>query len=163
MRLCDGSTCICEETRFPGELCPEAAVCVPQKSDGLCHIWFLARRCGGDFSLLDCVLESECMPRQLCPCTQMECPSDSGGDSRSCNFDTMNDITESIALMEASLSHILNAEGEKLQKVIATTDDAQTLLAINQSVSDTLISVTQLEQVLYQKLAAVIAAAERVT
>lgn len=163
MWLCDGATCVCEETCFPSELCPEAAVYVPGRSDGLCHIWLLVRRCGGDFSLLDCVLESKCMPRKLCPCTQLECPSDSGGDSEGCDSDGMDDITESIALMEASLSHILNAEGEKLQKIVATTDDAQMLLAINQSVSDTIVSVTHLEQVLYQKLAAVIAASERDT
>ncbi|MEG0592779.1 MAG: hypothetical protein RR512_05655, partial [Coprobacillus sp.] len=47
------------------------------------------------------------------------------------------DIIESIALIETSLSHILNAEGEKLQKIIATSDDPDVILEVNDAVNHT--------------------------
>ena len=64
------------------------------------------------------------------------------------------DVLESIALEEAALAHILNAEGEKLQKVIAESSVLCELLLVNESVQRTLISVTQLEQTLLSKLKA---------
>lgn len=66
------------------------------------------------------------------------------------------DILESIALVETALSHILNAEGEKLQKVLCTTDDMDTILCVNRQVNQTLISATHLEQTLYTKLTAML-------
>ena len=68
--------------------------------------------------------------------------------------DPCADILESIALIEASLSHILNAEGEKLQKVLATTDDIEKILCVNKEVNKTIVNVTHLEHVLYGKLQA---------
>lgn len=62
------------------------------------------------------------------------------------------DIIESIALIEASIAHILNAEGEKLQKILATTDDFHKIMHVNKEINQTIINATQLEQVLYQKL-----------
>ncbi|MGN0493834.1 MAG: hypothetical protein ACI4F7_09315, partial [Acutalibacteraceae bacterium] len=41
------------------------------------------------------------------------------------------DILESIAREEAALSHILNAEGEKLQKTLESTDDIDKILCVN--------------------------------
>lgn len=63
------------------------------------------------------------------------------------------DIIESIALVEAAISHILNAEGEKLQKVIAETDDIDKIMCVNKEINKTIVNVTHLEQVLYSKLA----------
>lgn len=63
-----------------------------------------------------------------------------------------NDILESIALLEAALSHILNAEGEKIQKVVALASDPCELLEVNKSVTKLIKNVTFLELVLYQKL-----------
>ncbi|MEG1848055.1 MAG: hypothetical protein RRX92_03010 [Lachnospiraceae bacterium] len=71
-----------------------------------------------------------------------------------------NDVLESIALVEAALSHILNAEGEKLQKVLASTSDIETILCVNREVNKTLINATHLEHALYAKLAAVIDCSE---
>lgn len=65
-----------------------------------------------------------------------------------------NHILESIALQEAALAHILNAEGEKLQKAIAEDADVCELLKVNESVYQTIVRVTHLEQVLYAKLEA---------
>ncbi len=65
----------------------------------------------------------------------------------------VTDIIESVALEQAALSHILNAEGEKLQAVIAmpdvTTDD---LLTVNKSVRAMVESITRLEMLLQAKL-----------
>ncbi len=68
--------------------------------------------------------------------------------------DLCTDIMESIAHIEAAISHILNAEGEKLQKIIAETDDIETILRVNREVNKTIIDATHLEHVLYAKLAA---------
>ena len=63
------------------------------------------------------------------------------------------DLLESIALQEAGLAHIINAEGEKIQAALAlpavTIAD---LIAINESVADTLTKIIKLEMVLEFKL-----------
>ena len=66
--------------------------------------------------------------------------------------DSCTDILESIALVEASIAHILNAEGEKLQKVLEGSPSLDEILCVNQNINDTLIHATGLEQVLYAKL-----------
>ncbi|MEG0365822.1 MAG: hypothetical protein RR585_03240 [Coprobacillus sp.] len=68
--------------------------------------------------------------------------------------EAITDIIESVALEETALSHILNAEGEKLQAVIAISGvSAETLLATNKSVKGMVDAVTRLEVVLQSKLA----------
>ncbi|MGL5353633.1 MAG: hypothetical protein ACRDA5_09950 [Clostridium sp.] len=76
----------------------------------------------------------------------------------------ITDIIQSIALMEAALAHILNAEGEKIQALVGTLEPnkpglvAKTpaeLLAINKSVQNMVDSITILEVILQKKLAAV--------
>lgn len=69
-----------------------------------------------------------------------------------CQRDPCADILESIALIEASISHILNAEGEKLQKIIAETDDIDKIICVNREVNKTIINCTHLEHILYAKL-----------
>lgn len=64
----------------------------------------------------------------------------------------ISDIIESIALQETGLSHIINAEGEKIQKVVATASSTAELLSVNQSVSSTINAITRLEMVLHSKL-----------
>ncbi|NLD19001.1 MAG: hypothetical protein GX663_01960 [Clostridiales bacterium] len=68
--------------------------------------------------------------------------------------DACTDVIESIALVEAALSHILNAEGEKLQKVLATTSDINEILCVNKEINKTIINATHLEHALYAKLSA---------
>ena len=68
--------------------------------------------------------------------------------------DAITDLIESVALEEAALAHILNAEGEKLQAVIAKRDtDVKELLCVNESVEKMVIAITKLEEVLKAKLA----------
>jgi len=80
-------------------------------------------------------------------------------------------IIASIALEEAALAHIINAEGEKIQRVVgtftpeggteplllvppATTEDMQ---AINSSVGDMLGTISNIETSLHSKLRTVLA------
>ena len=136
------------ECRLPRSVCVEAAVFDP--CAGGCRFYALARRHGCRPVLLECMLEDEGVCASLCPCNWALCrcpprPEEPCG---------CGDVLESIALTEAALAHILNAEGEKLQKIISCTCDPQTLLAFNESVNVTLVNATCLEQVLVRKLEA---------
>ncbi len=67
--------------------------------------------------------------------------------------EAITDLIASIALEETALSHILNAEGEKLQAVIAIEGVTQEeLLAVNKSVECMVKAITSLEMVLKSKL-----------
>lgn len=65
----------------------------------------------------------------------------------------ITDLIESIALEETALSHILNAEGEKLQRVIAM-DEATVcqIMEVNESVMNMIHTVNELENTLKEKL-----------
>ncbi|MEG0961463.1 MAG: CshA/CshB family fibrillar adhesin-related protein [Lachnospiraceae bacterium] len=63
------------------------------------------------------------------------------------------DLMESVALQETGISHILNAEGEKIQAMLAVPGVTPTqLLAVNKSVQDMTNSISKLEMVLQSKL-----------
>ena len=65
----------------------------------------------------------------------------------------INDLIESIALEETALSHILNAEGEKLQKVLAMEDvSLNQILDVNETVMNMVTTVNELEHTLRDKL-----------
>lgn len=71
-------------------------------------------------------------------------------------------LLQSIALEEAAISHILNAEGEKLQKIIATSSYSQKdLIEANKSVEDMVEKITALEMVLKAKLELIMPILER--
>lgn len=62
-------------------------------------------------------------------------------------------LVQSIALEETAISHILNAEGEKIQKVLSMHEcDTKDLLAVNKSVENMVDKITSLEIVLKSKL-----------
>ena len=77
---------------------------------------------------------------------------------------SLNEIIASIAAEELSLSHILNAEGEKLQYVLGTLpglDEAASqdeVLRVNQSVKDTLSGIIEQQMMLSSKLGAALKA-----
>lgn len=65
----------------------------------------------------------------------------------------ITDIIESVALEETALSHILNAEGEKIQKMVAMENvTPEVLLATNKSVESMVNAVSRLEMILQSKL-----------
>ena len=56
-------------------------------------------------------------------------------------------------MQETALSHILNAEGEKIQKMVALPDvTPEVLLATNKSVESMVNAVSRLEMILQSKL-----------
>lgn len=86
-----------------------------------------------------------------CVCDHCDCDCDDECCHKDCGKGC-TDIIESIASVEASIAHILNAEGEKIQKAISSTNKIPELLKINECVIKTITHVTFLEQTLYMKL-----------
>ena len=72
--------------------------------------------------------------------------------SKTTREQAITDLLQSVALQEAALSHILNAEGEKLQKIFAMDVDHETILAANRSVESMVDAAAQLEAILRSKL-----------
>lgn len=76
--------------------------------------------------------------------------------------DVINQILASIALEELGLSHIINAEGEKIQFVLGTLKDSdnkgdhmasiEDVLKVNESVRDTLDTISDLQLILKSKM-----------
>lgn len=81
----------------------------------------------------------------------MSMPIIEGSDIIRCQ--AITDIIQSVALEQTALSHILNAEGEKLQAIIALTDvTSEELLDANKSVQGMVEAITRLEMLLQAKL-----------
>ena len=132
---------------------PQNLIFNPCMSD--CHkspIWAFVRKkscypylCSTDIFFNDMGFIPCCCNYKICEacgCCKKPC-----SDHNACA-----DIMESIALMETALAHILNAEGEKIQKVLATTDDMNKIMCVNKEVNKTIINATHLEHMLYAKL-----------
>lgn len=81
----------------------------------------------------------------------MGMPVIKGSNTTQCQ--ALTDILESIALEEAGIAHIINAEGEKLQRVIGECNlSVDEILDVNTSVESMIDKVTSLEIVLKSKL-----------
>lgn len=75
---------------------------------------------------------------------------------RSCPCPILLDIVTSIAHEEDALACILNAECAKINKILSTYSDIDTLVAIDTSVQETIRVITDLEGVLQAKLDAIL-------
>ena len=64
----------------------------------------------------------------------------------------ITDIIQSVASEQTALSHILIAEGEKIQKVIELSTSSEEILAVNESVRSTINAISRLEIILQSKL-----------
>jgi len=64
----------------------------------------------------------------------------------------INSILTSIAMEEAALSHILNAEGEKVQYVLAKCADIKDVIAVNESVACLVEIINDLQLTLKSKM-----------
>ncbi len=64
----------------------------------------------------------------------------------------ITDIIESIALEQTGLAHIINAEGEKIQKSLDLCKTEEELIKINSSVQSMIEAITILETILHKKL-----------
>ena len=68
----------------------------------------------------------------------------------------ITDLIQSVALEETALSHILNAEGEKIQKILTFDQLApEIILQTNKSVESMVNTISNLELVLTDKIALV--------
>lgn len=120
--------------------------------------------CGGDgVARIDSLL-SGCYPKiSSLPVT----PHDLGFSPCICNHQVcqdcpcpgeccsgVEDVLQSIALVESALACILNAEGEKIQKMLSSDPSIQQMIAVNASAESMVEAVTQLESQLVEKLVA---------
>ena len=65
----------------------------------------------------------------------------------------ITDLLVSVALQQAALSHILNAEGEKVQKILSFDGlTPETVLLTNRSVESMVNSISNLEVILTEKI-----------
>ena len=81
----------------------------------------------------------------------MSMPVISSSNTTRCQ--AVSDIIESVALEQTALSHILNAEGEKVQRVVnLPCITVLQLLAINRSVESMVNATARLEMILQSKL-----------
>ncbi len=73
--------------------------------------------------------------------------------SKTTRCQAITDVIESVALQQTGLSHIINAEGEKIQMALKLAEkDSSILLSVNNSVNSMLNSITRLEVILQGKL-----------
>jgi len=66
--------------------------------------------------------------------------------------ESIGDLIQSVALEEAALAHLLNAEAEKVQAVAESTTDPTTLLEFQHGVTDMIQAVIKVEMLLQFKL-----------
>ncbi|MGL4739063.1 MAG: hypothetical protein ACRCW2_16615 [Cellulosilyticaceae bacterium] len=119
--------------------------------DANIRVQLLANTCSNCSYIIQFDLDLESYKCCVCPDTCTCCCS-SPEHTPCCPCNALCEILTSIALAETSLSHILNAEGEKLQKGIALSCNVCDLIALNKSVENTLSYVIQLETTLTNKL-----------
>lgn len=141
--------CVPREYKLAG-----MASCPCKQKDGPCCFWLLlSKACSNEYTLTECCVNfsrgsaAPCLP---CPCPPAPGPCPPEPFPHHCGGSY--EIMHSIALEEAGISHILNAEGEKIQKAVAISDNIEDLICVNESVKRTLTQVTLLEGMLYSKL-----------
>lgn len=71
--------------------------------------------------------------------------------------EAVTDLITSVALQESALSHILNAEGEKMQRIIDMENvTREELLRLNKSAELMIDTISRLEMILQAKLETVL-------
>lgn len=148
IRHCSSSELSC------GILLPEGYVPVAMAKGCYSHeIFLLIVKNHCYYRVIRCTVE-------CCKCCKPSCDKhcESCGDD-DCKESYMerelSDIIESIALSETALSNIINAEADKLQRILELTCDPEVILETNKSISKVISKVTHLEFVLFDKLQAV--------
>lgn len=130
----------------------ESAVFFPRSKDATSlHVYALITKQDCYPYILDCTLDCDIFS-DICECNfdicNCSCPEEEDCRFKKCCCD----VLESIALVECSIAHILNAEGEKIQKVVASTDDIDKILEANESVHKVMEKAIRLELLLCSKL-----------
>lgn len=132
-----------------------SAVLIPrEEKGGEPHAAVLVTRNRRSSWIWDCVLSQEAWEPPAPPFpdapsrkASLSCPGDApdglcGPDALDC-----------IAQVERALSRLLTLEGEKQQKILASSCHPNEILAANRSVRHTIVQITYLEQILYELLA----------
>lgn len=99
-----------------------------------------------ELGFLPCICN--CKICEYCCTWEGDCCRDMGD----CSSGALEAVLTSIALVEASLSHILNAQGEEIQKAVAEDVSVEELLTLNGEINKTIEKVTALEEILCCKL-----------
>lgn len=131
----------------------DMTICCPLETclEDRIHFYLLLTKCGNYSYVMKCsLIRSWTCLEPFGDCCFPICPPPCE-KPLTCQ-DSCNGIIQSIALIETALSHILNAEGEKIQKVIETAEDTCDILKVNDAVNKTITNITHLEQVLFSKL-----------
>lgn len=81
---------------------------------------------------------------EICSCNSWVDDADCSSDCDCC--EEVCQLIEAIALVETGIAHVLNAEGEKIQYAIANSSNLTELVEINNSVTNTVEKITELEQ-----------------
>lgn len=105
--------------------------------------------CDNDYCIDDCCNDDCCSDD--C-CSDDCCIEDWCCDNFCCDENcALASIIQSVAMMEASLSSIICAEGMKIKKAVCLANDLNELIRINESVRETIEVISQLEDALKQK------------
>lgn len=122
------------------------------------QFFLLATNNEGCSCLLKWVVDSCELGIKICKCNFISCDKKccdkccNGRTPQPCLNNSCNRAIECIALISAAIAHILNAEGEKIQKIVAVSNDINEILCVNKMVNETIVNVTHLEHTLYDKL-----------
>ncbi|MFR7591103.1 MAG: hypothetical protein ACLUVC_06660 [Longibaculum sp.] len=143
---CQG--CLIKQFCIPKDCVIKDIICIEKCHKESIKLLLLVKKCSCQLCILCCVI-----PLPPCSC---HCCDDQKGCCLECVEQNICDILESIALQETALSHILNAEGEKIQEAIELSHSVKELVEIDKSVNKTINEVMLLENVLYSKLNAII-------
>ncbi len=107
------------------------------------------RKCNSDFD--NCYKDKPSHKKHSCTEYKDECFHECKKDCCDINKSCC-EIIHSVAFVELGISHILNAEGEKIQKVVKCSDSICEILETNNSVIEVIEKITRLEDILCSKL-----------
>jgi len=153
IRLYNAHGDMAEQYRVPMDYCPKDLVFYPGEGHGASEILILAVDCHCAPVILRCHTQDF----DMAPCDARRSACEKIERKKTpCEKQCLAELISSIALVETALSHILNAEGEKLQKAIEISGSLDDLLAANRSVNNTLHNAVFLENALCTKMGALI-------
>lgn len=125
---------------------------------GCCCFYILSSNCCHTYILCCRLCSSDACTRKNiaadCNCSKPEHHNNHNGRlPEGCSFENCTAaLLCSVACEEKAIAQLLNAESEKIKKILSVSDDPCTILQTNKSVSKTLTSAVMLEQNLYYKL-----------
>ncbi len=84
---------------------------------------------------------------QCAPCSAVSCGRQPPGSETN-----RPDVLDSVAMMQRAIARMLDAERDKLQKLLKTSDDPSVILEASRSVRSAIVRATHLENVVYDVL-----------